>query len=137
MSNIKNFKRFEGGGNVPIIGQTPPAQIRDALGRILQAGDFIILQTPNEQPFRVQAISPVPQDRLPPGAPPQMQITLSSTTHFLSYRDVANQEFMRIMTREEVDARKEQGETGVSAERPDAKPVAEPVVDEAQTLGDA
>lgn len=148
--STKDFKQFVGNrereamgraaaaGGVPIIGQRlPEPQVRDALGRVLVEGDFILLQTPNGQPFRIQKITEGPAPA--PGAPPMMQITLSSTTHFLSYRDVPNQEFIRVMEDAEVKARQAQGQERVEADRPDAKPVAE-VVDEdpnPETLGDA
>ncbi len=132
-------KRGMAGMNVPIVGQRlPESQIRDALGRVLKEGDFIILQTPNEQPFRVQELKVVQE----PGMPPVMQIKLTSTTFFLSQMDVPNTEFMRVMTNDEVKERQAQGQEGVSVDRPDAKPTdgsAAPADSETppQTLGDA
>lgn len=139
MSNVKDFKSLKNlvapGSDIPIIGQPiPKAQIRDALGRVLEKGDFIILQTPNAQPFRVQAIEKMESE---PGQPPMMRIQLTSTTFFLSFMDVSNQEFMRVMTNEEVVARQASGQISQSADRPDAKPVAPPTDIPPQTLGDA
>ena len=121
--------------DVPIIGQTPPAVLLDALGRPLQSGDFLILQTPVSQPYRVQSITPAPPQ---PGAPPLMQVVLSSTVSFLAPRGMPQSEFLRVMTREEVDARRAGGESHAPVDRPSAEPVGpEPDEDPSQTLKDA
>lgn len=123
--------------DVPIIGQTPPAVLLDALGRPLQSGDFLILQTPVSQPYRVQSVTPAPPQ---PGAPPLMQVVLSSTVSFLAPRGMPQSEFLRVMTREEVDVRRAAGQASAPIDRPQAEPVGtlppEPTTSEPPELDD-
>jgi hypothetical protein len=95
--SVKDFRKMS---NVPIVGQTQPPVVRDALDRELQVGDFVILQVAQSQPFRVTAIRPLAESK-----PPMMEIVLSSQSQFAAPYNVPNQEFLRVMTNEEVQAR--------------------------------
>jgi hypothetical protein len=99
-AGFKNGPRIAGASQVPIIGgpEWAPAQVRDALGRILHEGDLVSLQTVAVQPYRVLKIQQMPPQV---GSPPMMQIVLQSISQFLAPRDRPNTEFLRIMTLEE------------------------------------
>lgn len=123
MGNRREFKPFPpprgqglivpGGREIPV---APPV-VRDALGRILVTGDFVRIDVPNTQPYRVQTVLPAPH------APGLMEITLSSTVKFLAQRDQANVEFLRVMTRAEVDERQAQGQESAPVDPPATEPL--------------
>jgi hypothetical protein len=125
MGNTRDFRPFTGGrrppefgGNIPIIGSQPPAQIRDQFGRVLEVGDFVEVRTPHREPYRVTAVAPAPAQ---PGMPPNMMIvTLASTIQFLAQRDAADSTFLRVITKAEVE---ELGQRRQASEEP-ATPVA-------------
>lgn len=101
MSNVKSFRPFKAPAGIPILGgPTPPAQIRDAIGRVLQTGDLIHLQVTAVQPYRVTSITPCIDPSVPPG---MLEISLVSSVRFRAGRDLTNVEFLRIMSREEAD----------------------------------
>lgn len=143
--DFKGFKPRQAGGLVlPGGGQeipTAPAQVRDTLGRVLAVGDMIRLEQFTTNPYRVQSVQPVP------AAPGMMEVVLQSTQVFIAQRDQPNQEFLRIMTVQEIAERKlgrlqaaessarPDGTMSPPPEKPDAPP--EPPTDDTPTLKDA
>ena len=101
-----------GGQAIP----TEPAIVRDSLGRELKAGDFVRLDVANTTPYRIKSITPVP------AAPHMMEIVLASQAVYISPRNQPQSEFLRVMTREEVEARQEQGQKSAPIDPPSATP---------------
>lgn len=114
-------------GGVPILGGpgSAPAQVRDALGRVLAEGDLIILKTTQEQVYKVTKIQPLSMPS-PNGPVPLMDIQLASAARFSAQRDQPNAEFVRVMSAGEVAA--QMAPPGTPAEEPPDPP---------QTLKDA
>lgn len=130
--NPRDFQIKQGGklvdaGGVPIVGQEPPAVVRDQLGRELRSGDYCVLFTQSPQPFRVVSVTKVPRERLPPGAQPMMEIRFESVAVFHSACNVPNTEFLRHLSREESDALKARMR---GAPKPEEEKPAEEIVPE-------
>lgn len=85
-----------GAGGGRIVTESP--QVLDAYGRPLQEGDIIHLQTPINQPFRVQSVRPVVEPGLPAGL---MEITVQCVARFHAPRMQRAQEFVLVLTKEE------------------------------------
>jgi len=84
--------------------QLSNAVVRDAYGRVLREGDYVLLDQPLvRQPVKVTAIAPV----VDPSAPPNlMQITFSMTYQFRCVRNERAVEFLRVATKEEAEGEK-------------------------------
>jgi hypothetical protein len=78
-----------------------PEQLRDAFGRVLSVGDQCTLHLPKPPLFRVAQIVPVFDPKLPPNL---MDITVQCVLRFRAARDESMQEFVRVLTAEEVPA---------------------------------
>lgn len=90
-------------GGLPIIGGgdrtlLQPAEVRDALNRVLFEGDGVLLNLPLPPIFFVQQIERVVDPQVPPGF---MEITVISKQKFRAPRGVANNEFTRIVAQAE------------------------------------
>lgn len=82
-------------------GVSLPAVVRDAYGRELSVGDMVQVHTALPIPFQVVDIVPM----MEPGQPPNMmKILVAARIPFGAQRNTPNQEFIRVMDREEVAA---------------------------------
>lgn len=80
-----------------------PAIVRDAYGREIAVEDMVQLHELVPPVFQVESISPV----MDPGQPPNlMTITVRARMQFMAQRNGINQEFVRVLTKAEVDAAK-------------------------------
>jgi len=88
----------------PLADHLANAVVRDAYGRVLREGDYVLIEQPMvRQPVKVMAIAPV----VDPSAPPNlMQITFSMTYQFRCVRNERALEFMRVATKEEAEGEK-------------------------------
>lgn len=113
---------------------TLPATVRDAYGRELSVGDLVQVHGPLPIGFHVETIAPVVDPRQPPNL---MEVTVWTRMRFMAQRDQGNQEFIRVMEREEVAARRppqepeqekveEKPAPAFSIVRPEDPPVEEP-----------
>jgi len=78
---------------------TGEAQILDGLGRQLEVGDEIIVNTAKPPLFRILAITPMLDPRAAPGT---IMVQLASMTGWVSHRNVPNPEFL--LVRQAADA---------------------------------
>lgn len=94
--------------NIPIVGQTPPSEVKDIYGRTLQEGDLVHLQTPTAQPFFVNSIQPME------GQPALMDVVLTCTVRFAAPKGQVNQEFIRVLRADERAAKQANSKDGIS-----------------------
>ena len=72
-----------------------PPNVRDLYGRILVAGDKILLNTPQvPQLYQIASITPAVDPKLPPNT---MEIILSAKLRFVAARDNPNPEFVLVI----------------------------------------
>lgn len=80
-----------------------PATVRDAYMRELSVGDLVQVHGPLPVGYEIESIAPVVDPSQPPNL---MVVTVRTRMRFMAQRDQGNQEFIRVMDRDEVAARR-------------------------------
>lgn len=78
-----------------------PPIMRDALGRVLDEGDRVILRGSALAVFTVERIGPVVDPRMPPNL---IDMDITCSIRFRARAGDVNAQFIRVITREEYDA---------------------------------
>lgn len=99
MGGWRDRAKFGGGGaGVPVVGSAHPLEVRDALNRVLQEGDRVVV--PKEvirtfQPFVVAKLEPMDEPG-PDGLRGWMKIVLVTELPFMAPGGEPNNEFIRV-----------------------------------------